>query len=107
VAVRADCADPFSRRALRAAAGASLRAHLIAPVDTLSELTPPLAATTPSGGQPPEEVPATAAFVLGNERDGLSDQEIEQCQYRCTIPTPGFESLNVAAAAAILIYSRA
>ena len=52
------------------------------------------------------EMLRNAAIVLGNERDGLSEADLAACQGRVTIPTPGFDSLNVAAAAAILLYSR-
>jgi tRNA G18 (ribose-2'-O)-methylase SpoU len=104
--VRADCADPFSRRALRAAAGASLTPSLNAPISDLTEVPHPKFAAVTTGGIPPEEVPSDAAIVLGNERTGLSAAELAACEAKVTIEAPGFESLNVAAAAAILLYSR-
>jgi RNA methyltransferase, TrmH family len=102
-------ADPFARRALRAAAGATFAPGLVAgggrPV-RLAELrgSVPLAAAVPRGGVAPERLPRDAAIVLGSERDGLSPADAAACDLAVTIPAPGFESLNVAAAAAILLY---
>lgn len=99
-------ADPFGRRALRAAAGASLRAGLVATVAGLEGLGP-LAAAVPRGGVAPGALPPGVVIVLGNEREGLSDDDLAHCEHRVTIPAAGFESLNVAAAAAILLWERA
>lgn len=45
------------------------------------------------------------AVVLGEERRGLSDAELSLCQAVCTIPTdPGYDSMNLAQAAAVLAY---
>jgi tRNA/rRNA methyltransferase len=45
------------------------------------------------------------AIVLGEERRGLSDAELELCQAVCTIPTrPEYDSMNLAQAAAVLAY---
>jgi TrmH family RNA methyltransferase len=105
------CADPWSRKALRAALGASLAPGLVsARGRSLPELAaeagrPVLAAAVPRGGIAPAALPAEAvAVVLGSERDGLSEEEVAACDIRVTIPAPGFESLNVAAAGAILGY---
>ena len=46
-----------------------------------------------------------AALILGSERYGLSDKTIENCDFAVKIPMHnGFDSLNVANAAAILMY---
>jgi TrmH family RNA methyltransferase len=106
----AETADPFTRRALRASLGAALRAGLVAdPVATLDDLAalpgrPPLAAAVAARGAPPAAAPAGAVLVLGRERDGLTAAERARCDVALTIPAPGFESLNVAAAAAILLW---
>jgi len=50
------------------------------------------------------ELPAGAIVVLGNEAAGLSAAERRACDLAVTIPAPGFGSLNVAAAAAILAW---
>lgn len=45
------------------------------------------------------------AIVLGEERRGLSDGELELCQAVCTIPTDReYDSMNLAQAAAVLAY---
>jgi TrmH family RNA methyltransferase len=104
VALTPDCADPMTRRALRAAAGASLRAGLIASPTNLADLPHPLVAAVPSGGDDPSNLPANAVLVLGNEKEGLTAEQLAACDARVTIPAPNFESLNVAAAAAILLW---
>jgi tRNA (guanosine-2'-O-)-methyltransferase len=44
------------------------------------------------------------AIVLGNERDGISDELLEACTKRVRVPMRGFiESLNVSVVAAILL----
>lgn len=45
-------------------------------------------------------------IVMGNEEHGISDEVRENCQYLVTIPTKmqNMESLNVAQAAAIILY---
>jgi TrmH family RNA methyltransferase len=109
VALTPGCADPWSRRALRAALGASFAPGLVArdrPLERIAAAQhPPLAAAVPRGGVAPEALPPGAAVVLGSERDGLSAAEIACCDLAVTIPAPGFESLNVAAAAAILAHA--
>jgi tRNA/rRNA methyltransferase len=45
------------------------------------------------------------ALVLGEERRGLSDAELELCSAVCTIPTDAaYDSMNLAQAAAVLAY---
>jgi RNA methyltransferase, TrmH family len=105
VALTAGCADPWSRRALRAAKGATFRPALVAERRPLSGAL--LAAAVPRGGVDPADLPPEASVVLGSEGDGLSAEERAACELAVTIPAPGFESLNVAAAAAILTYELA
>ena len=107
-----DAADPWSRRALRASLGAAFAPGLVGAPRTLHELAaldarPPLAAAVPRGGVAPEALPPGAAVVLGSERDGLAPGERALCDLEVTIPAAGFESLNVAAAGAILAYALA
>lgn len=104
VAVTGATADPFSRKALRAGMGAQLRPGLVARIDDLAVAPSPLAAAVARGGLHPRELPPRTTIVLGNERDGLGAHELARCDLRVTIPAPGFESLNVAAAAAILLW---
>ncbi|HEX8122907.1 MAG TPA: TrmH family RNA methyltransferase [Solirubrobacteraceae bacterium] len=105
VALTPGCADPWSRRALRAARGATFRRGLVAEGARLEGGR--LFAAVPRGGVDPRELPEDACVVLGSERDGLRDDEREACVGAVSIPAPHFESLNVAAAAAILTYALA
>lgn len=110
VALTPGCADPWSRKALRASMGAGLAPGFVAtqrPLDRLAALRsrPPLVAAVPRGGIAPERLPPGAAVVLGSERDGLTPGERACCDLEVTIPAGGFESLNVAAAGAILTYA--
>lgn len=46
-----------------------------------------------------------AAFVFGREHAGLSNEELDRCNYLVSIPTnPEFSSLNVAAAVQVISY---
>ncbi len=46
------------------------------------------------------------AVILGNEGDGLSEETLDACDYTVCIPmTHGVDSLNVAAASAVVFYS--
>ncbi|MCK4951917.1 MAG: tRNA (cytosine(32)/uridine(32)-2'-O)-methyltransferase TrmJ [Gammaproteobacteria bacterium] len=48
---------------------------------------------------------ASVAVVFGREQSGLSNQELEQCQYLVHIPTNSeYSSLNLAAAVQVLAY---
>lgn len=45
------------------------------------------------------------AFVFGSERTGLTNEELDSCQYTVTIPTNAdYSSLNLAAAVQIITY---
>jgi tRNA/rRNA methyltransferase len=45
------------------------------------------------------------AILFGEERRGLSNQELDLCQALCTIPTsPSYDSMNLAQAVAIVCY---
>ena len=44
-------------------------------------------------------------IVIGNEANGLSDEMLQVCEYKVSIPMPGkAESLNASVAAALMIY---
>jgi len=48
---------------------------------------------------------ADAALVLGRENNGLSNAELDRCNYLVHIPAnPEYSSLNIAAAAQVLVY---
>ena len=108
------CADPFSRRVLRVSMGAALvlpvyessdlaadlqRLHQAAFLRVAAVLDPkaePLSSWKPS---------PRVALLLGNEGHGLAPAWQQQADRRVTIPMQaGIDSLNVAAAAAVLLY---
>jgi len=97
-----DCADPFGPKAVRASMGSVFGQALVrAGVGATPQ---PRAALVAHGGEGlgvPSEV---ATFCLGAERDGLPPDVIRECTLQLTIPlrAGGAESLNVAAAAAIV-----
>lgn len=106
-------ADPLSPAAIKASMG-SLFAVPVVAVGSESELldwvrTNQLhsAALTGSGSTDlwRAELPRPAVLLLGNEGAGLSDSLIQAAESRVRIPMQGTaESLNVAAAAAIVLY---
>jgi len=102
VSLSPECADPLGPRALRASAGAIFRVPLI----PWAEAPARRIALVAHGGEPLADValepPLT--FLLGSEREGLSDDIVARSP-KASIPTPGdAESLNVAAAGAIALY---
>lgn len=114
VACSADGADPFSPRAVRGAAGWSLRF----PVCPGVELEPlaasfvveggTVAAALGEGGQPLAtwRPRPPLLLVLGSEGQGLRPAALSTCRDQVSIPLArGVESLNVAVAAGILLAS--
>lgn len=51
------------------------------------------------------ETESTIALVFGREDDGLTNDEVARCDLVVTIPMPGNPSLNIAHAAAVLLYA--
>ena len=107
------CADPWSPKALRAAMGAHFSlgiqrgADLAAAVAAFGGTTVCAAA---HGGRPLAQVDlgARVGWILGAEGQGVSTALARLAAQSATIGlAPGAESLNVAAAAAILFYERA
>lgn len=106
--------DPHHTRAVRASAGSILRI----PVGRISsaaefalwcrERRIRLIATVPGEAPPCHRIELTGgvALVLGNEGEGLTREWTEAAESRMTIPLTGgaVGSLNVALAAAILLY---
>lgn len=104
------CADPWSPKALRAGMGGhfglqiSETRNLAADIEAFAGT---VACTVPRGGVALSEAPLdrSLAWIFGGEGRGLSDETMRRADLRVTIPmTPGTESLNVAAAAAICLY---
>ena len=105
LALSAGCADPLAPKALRASAGAVFRVPLVG----FEEAQGRRIALVAHGGTPLHEVDLAGpiVFLLGSEREGLSEELVAQSNYLATIPLPGSaESLNVAAAGAVALYER-
>jgi TrmH family RNA methyltransferase len=102
LAVLDGCADPYSAKSVRASAGNVFRLTIASAAwDDLAALEGYGAAA--SGGAPLAESPIENAgmIVLGSEAHGLSHSNLKLV----TIPLArGVESLNVAAAAALLLF---
>jgi RNA methyltransferase, TrmH family len=102
LAVLPGTADPYGPKAVRASAGNVFRLQVAkAQWRDLNGLSGYGAAST--GGAPLAEAPIESAgmVVLGSEAHGLSRQDLKLV----TVPlTEGVESLNVAAAAALILF---
>jgi TrmH family RNA methyltransferase len=106
-------ANPFGWKALRGGMGATF--HLqVAPGGTLLDVIAaakhagvPLLAAVPRGGTPLPEVDLRGPFamIMGGEGAGIADTATAAAQRLITIPMqPPVESLNVATAAALILY---
>jgi TrmH family RNA methyltransferase len=114
VFVSGESANPFSWKALRGSMGSALRLpvmHGIQPdavLEMLRRHRVRTIAAVPHGGADPDQIPwrGRVAVVVGGEGPGLADDIVALCEERVTIPmSPTVESLNVAVAAAILLYA--
>lgn len=102
----------WSPKVLRAGMGAHFALHLVEGLqpEDLAALKVPLLATSSHAGLVlgANPVPHPCAWVFGHEGQGVSQALMARCQATVGIPQPGGEeSLNVAAAAAICLYSSA
>lgn len=110
------CADPWNPKAVRASAGALFRLPVVkglAPAPLLERLGRAgyrrLAAAA-RGGIPYRDADwgGAVALLLGGEAAGLPADLLERCDAMVTIPmAAGIESLNVLAAATLLLYEAA
>lgn len=102
------CVDPFNDKALRAAKGATFALPLrIGTTEELMRLMEDYSAwVADMDGTPLSEVKRSKKMllILGNEANGVSDELKKGCG-SVSIPISGIESLNVAAAGAILMYA--
>jgi TrmH family RNA methyltransferase len=108
-------ADPFGWKALRGSMGSAFRVPVVMAGldDVLAEANAAgvtVAAAVPRTGASMYEVDLArpVALLLGGEGPGLPDEVIRRAAARVTIPMrPPVESLNVATAAAVLVYEAA
>ena len=111
------CADPYYRKAIRVSLGAVFDLPIVRlpswPDDlhALRALGFSLVAAVLSPGATPLprfEPPARWALLLGAEGPGLSPGAVLRCHHSVTIPmstATGADSLNVATAAAVMLYA--
>ncbi len=106
-------ADIYSAKVLRATAGMIFEIpfaytdNIPGLVRALHESGRRIVVTDPAGGRPyyEEDLREGIALVIGNEGNGISDELLALADVRVTLPMKGgIESLNAAAAAAILMY---
>jgi RNA methyltransferase, TrmH family len=106
-------ADPFGWKALRGSMGSAFRMPIAARVDLATAIREAqrkgtrVIAAVPRGGTPlPDaEFHAPVTALLGGEGGGLRPDIVALVDERVTIPmTPSVESLNVATAAALIVY---
>ena len=107
-------ANPFSWKAIRGSMGSTLRLPVVGGMSTASVLTClrnadiRSIAAVPRGGEDPDAIDwrGTVALIVGGEGAGLSDDVTSNCDALVSIPMAArVESLNVAAAGAVLIYA--
>jgi RNA methyltransferase, TrmH family len=107
-------ANPFSWKAMRGSMGSALRLPVVGGMTTASVMTCLRSggirsvAAVPRGGVDPDSLDwqGKVALILGGEGAGLPDEVTRDCDARVSIPMAArVESLNVAAAGAILLYA--
>jgi len=107
------CADAWSPKVLRAAAGAHFEMLLAEGADleaALGEFGGRIICTVPRGGIPlaSTDLSGRLGWLLGGEGQGVSDALAARATLKVSIPMSGSaESLNVAVAAAICFYEMA
>ncbi|MCC7123905.1 MAG: RNA methyltransferase [Acidobacteria bacterium] len=110
------CADPWGWKALRASMGSAFRVPTLRTPTALDEIAhlqergAMVVATTPRDGLPWHAVDMTrpTVIVLGGEGQGIPPEVLARADRRVTIPMrAGVESLNVAVAAALIVYEAA
>ncbi|HYC66616.1 RNA methyltransferase [Brevundimonas sp.] len=106
------CCDPFYRKAIRVSVGAALRTPMAAGLDAgqmidgLKAAGFRVLAMTPSSPSPLHLAPrgGRTAIVLGAEGPGLPTRLLDRCETVGIPMSGGFDSLNVATAAAIALH---
>jgi TrmH family RNA methyltransferase len=107
-------ANPFTWKAIRGSMGSTLRLPVIGGMTTASVVTClrsggiRTVGAVPRGGEDPDAIDwqGKVALILGGEGAGLPDEITRHCDALVSIPMAArVESLNVAAAGAILVYA--
>ncbi len=107
-------ANPFSWKAIRGSMGSALRLPVVGSMTNAAVLTClrsdgiRAVAAVPRGGDDPDAIDwrGRVALIVGGEGAGVPDEVTRQCDRLVSIPMAArVESLNVAAAGAILIYA--
>jgi TrmH family RNA methyltransferase len=107
-------ANPFSWKAVRGSMGSVLRVPIVAGMTTASVMTClrsggiRTVAAVPRGGEDPDTIDwrGRVALIVGGEGGGVPDEITQSCIAVVSIPMAArVESLNVAAAGAILVYA--
>jgi len=107
-------ANPFSWKALRGSMGSALRLPVVtsaspeAILASMREAYMRTVAAVARGGIEPDAVDwrGRVGVWIGGEGPGLSDDIVDACDVRATIPmAPQVESLNAAVAGAVLVYA--
>ena len=108
-----DCCDIYSPKVTRGSMGAIFRLHIIIAenfTEYISEISKSGIMTYASTPRNAEDIENTdfskgGIMLIGNEGNGLKNETIQACSKRVKINMKGrAESLNAAAAAAILLY---
>ncbi|MFP8966296.1 TrmH family RNA methyltransferase [Pokkaliibacter sp. CJK22405] len=106
------CADPYSAKVLRSGQGSHFHLPLIhmamsTAIEKLKSRNISVFGSALEGGRNFREVPAPEQFglIMGNEGQGIEAEILSQTDLNLYVPIHGqSESLNVAIAAAILLY---
>ncbi len=104
-------ASPYNAKTLRASAGSLFRVPFVHGLDVrlaqaaIEQRRMDVYAAMPRGNKTLKDVDLSRRFalVVGNEGQGISAR-LRSSAYDLRIPTTGIESLNVAVAAAIILY---
>jgi TrmH family RNA methyltransferase len=107
-------ANPFSWKAVRGSMGSALRLPVVGGMTNEYLMTClrdggiRTVSAVPRGGEDPDAIDwrGRVALIVGGEGAGVPDEVIRQCDRLASIPMAArVESLNVAAAGAILVYA--
>ncbi len=108
-----ECVDLFNPKVVRSTMGAIFRVpfcyvqSLTDVIDRIKSAGCEVFATAMEGSEVYDQLDYTkgAAFIIGNEANGVSDEVFEKASKRIRIPMEGkLESLNAAVSAAIIMY---